>query len=93
MTLIIYSKCSDGIIIIADRKESNFSDIGETTKKYYLPDNQEFLFAMAGDSDRIDTVVSDLKQDQTITLTNVRTRLAQIMKESPDFGGEIKFSN
>lgn len=93
MTLIIYSKCSDGIIIIADRKESNFSDIGETTKKYYLPDNQEFLFTMAGDSDRIDTVVSDLKQDQTITSTNVRTRLTEIMKESPDFGGDIKFSN
>lgn len=93
MTLIIYSKCSDGIIIIADRKESNFSDIGETTKKYYLPDNQEFLFAMAGDSDRIDTVVSDLKQDQTITSTNVRTRLSEIMRESPDFGGDIKFSN
>ena len=42
MTLIIYAKCSDH-----DRKEM---DMQINVKKYYIPKNDEFTLALAGES-------------------------------------------
>ena len=92
MTLIIYLRCQNGTIIIADRKQSNVSEASEITKKYYMPDNEEFIFSMSGDADRIDTIVNELKKDQTINFESIRPQLHKIMRESPDFGGDIKIS-
>lgn len=92
MTLIIYVKCVDGIIVILDRKESDFSSFGQITKKYHLPANQEFLLALAGDSDRIETIVSALISDSIIDGENIRQKLSEIIHASPNFGGEVKSS-
>ncbi len=86
MTLIIYIKCADAIIAILDRKETNTSDVGQTTKKYYFPSNQEFLLALAGESIRIDTIVSDLQIDQSINSTTIRKKLYEIIEKSPILG-------
>ena len=92
MTLIIYLRCQNGTIIIADRKQSNVSEASEITKKYYIPDNEEFLFSMSGDADRIDIIVNELKKDQTINSESIRPQLDKIMRESPDFRGDVKIS-
>ena len=86
MTLIIYIKCADAIIAILDRKETNTSDVGQTTKKYYFPSNQDFLLALAGESIRIDTIVSDLQIDQSINSTTIRKKLYEIIEKSPILG-------
>lgn len=86
MTLIIYIKCADAIITILDRKETNTSDVGQTTKKYYLPSNQEFLLALAGESIRIDTIVSDLQIDPSANSNTIRKKLYEIIEKSPILG-------
>src|SRR3972149_10566779 len=93
MTLIIYLQCTDGTIILTDRKQSNISAASEITKKYYIPNNEQFIFSMSGDADRIDTIVNELKKEQTLNSDTIRQRLDQIMRQSPDFGGEIKISS
>lgn len=85
MTLIIYIKCADATILVLDRKESNTSDVGQITKKYYLPTNLEFVLALAGESIRIDTIVSDLHIDQNVTAENIREKLYDIIEKSPKF--------
>lgn len=92
MTLIIYTKCTDATIAILDRKESNTSDIGQITKKYYLPTNQEFILALAGESIRIDTIVSDLHIDQGVISTEIRKKLYEIIEKSPKIIGTENIS-
>ncbi|RDJ30992.1 MAG: hypothetical protein DWQ18_04665 [Crenarchaeota archaeon] len=93
MTLILYLKCQDAQLIIADRKQTNSSSTSEISKKYYLPKNKEFLLALSGDVDRIFTIINELKSDQTINSDNARIKISQIMQNSPTFGGEIKVSS
>jgi len=88
LTLIIYTKCKDATIVILDRKESNTSEVGQTTKKYYLPTNQEFMLALSGESIRIDTIVSDLQLDQSVDANTIRKKLYEIIKKSPLVGTE-----
>lgn len=86
MTLIIFIQCADAIIVALDRKESNTSDVGQYTKKYYLPTNHEFVLALAGESIRIDTIVSDLHIDQNVTAQTIREKLYEIIESSPQIG-------
>ena len=36
MTLIIYIKCADAVILALDRKEYDISDVGQGVQKYYM---------------------------------------------------------
>jgi len=89
MTLIIFNQCSDGQVIILDRKETNTSSVGQSTKKYFLPKNQEFILALSGDSLRIDTIFSALTLDSSINSENVIAKLDEIIKNSPIFGSGL----
>ena len=93
MTLIIFIKCADASILLLDRKESNASGVGQTTQKYYLPTNREFVLALAGESIRIDTIVSDLHIDQTVTNETIRKKLYDIIENSPQFGNAESISD
>lgn len=93
MTLIIFIKCADAFILLLDRKESNTSSVGQVTKKYYLPTNQEFVLALAGESVRIDTIVSDLHIDQTVTHETIRKKLYEIIEKPPQFGSVESMSS
>ena len=81
MTLIIYLRCNDAQIVALDRQESDSSGVGEFAKKYYIPDNREFIFALAGDSLRIATIVDKLYNDQSVTAATVRKKLAAITEK------------
>ena len=81
MTLIIYLRCNDAQIVALDRQESDSSSVGEFAKKYYLPDNREFIFALAGDSLRIATIVDKLYNDQSVTAVTVREKLTAITEK------------
>lgn len=93
MTLIIFIKCADAVIIALDRKESNTSDVGQITKKYYLPTNHEFILALAGESVRIDTIVSDLHIDQSVTAKTINKKLYEIIEKSPQIGNVESMSS
>ena len=82
MTLIIYLRCNDAQIVALDRQESDSSGVGEFAKKYYIPDNREFIFALAGDSLRIATIVDKLYNDQSVAAATVRERLTAITKKT-----------
>ena len=81
MTLIVYLKCNDAQIVASDRQEFDGSGVGEFVKKYYLPENREFVLALAGDSLRITTIVDKLYRDQSVTADTVGGRLNAITKE------------
>lgn len=93
MTLIIYNKCNDGSVIILDRKETNTSSVGQITKKYYLPRNEEFVLSLAGDSERIDTIVTALTLDKNIDSNSIIRKLDEIIKKAPIFTGDLKESS
>ena len=82
MTLIIYIDCLDGIILASDRKESDISDVGQETQKYYMPTNRDFVLALAGESTRIDMIVSELHKEQTITATTVLDKIHQTIDKT-----------
>ena len=81
MTLIIYLRCNDAQIVALDRQEFDGSGVGEFVKKYYIPENREFVLALAGDSLRITTIVAELYRDQSIAAATVGGRLDAITKE------------
>lgn len=93
MTLIIYIQCNDATIVILDRKESDTSQTGQITKKYYLPTNHDFFLALAGDSIRIDTIRSDLHIDQSIEASSIRNKLYGIIENSPKTGSPESISD
>lgn len=67
MTLIVYAKCADGHILTADRKESDDANLPNPVRKYYMPDNQEFVLSLAGPSIMIDMITNSLHAHQDIT--------------------------
>ena len=78
MTLIVYVKCTDGVIFASDRKESDTSDAGQDAQKYYMPTNKEFVLAMAGEGTRIGIIFGELQRNQD-TAATIRENLHQIM--------------
>ena len=85
MTLIIYVKCTDAVILASDRKESDTSDAGQDARKYYMPTNKEFVLVMAGESIRIGMIFSELQRKQD-TAATIRESLHQII-------GDVKVNN
>ena len=85
MTQIVYVKCTDAVILASDRKESDISDAGQDVQKYYMPTNNEFVLAMAGDSTRIGMILSELQRNQD-TAETIRESLYRII-------GEINLKN
>ena len=79
MTLIIYVRCKDATILALDKKESSTSDAGQGVKKYYMPTNREFVLALAGESARIEMIVSELHKNQDVDSSNVVKELHRIM--------------
>ena len=93
MTLIIFNQCSNGQIVILDRKETNISNVGQITKKYFLSKNQQFILALAGESLRIDTIFSALTRDSIIDSKDVISKLDGIIENSPIFGSGLAESS
>ena len=87
MTLIVYVKCTDGHVLMADRKESDDANLPNPVRKYYMPDNQEFVLALAGSSIIIDMVVDSLHARQDITGEKVVEYLRGV--GSPYFKGNV----
>ena len=87
MTLIVYVKCTDGHILTADRKESDDANLPNPVRKYYMPDNREFVLALAGSSIIIDMVVDSLHARQDITGEKVVESLRGV--DSPYFKGNV----
>lgn len=89
MTLVVFVRCNDGFVIISDRKETNTSNVGQITKKYYLSKNQEFILALAGDSPRIDIIFTSLIIDNSINSNSIISKLDKIIEKAPIFGGGL----
>ena len=87
MTLIMYAKCTDGHILTADRKESDVANLPNPVRKYYMPDNQEFVLALAGSAIIIDMIVDSLHASQDITGEKVVKFLRGV--GSPYFKGNV----
>ncbi len=80
MTLIIYSKCKDAIIIISDKKQNDvISNHSQVIRKYFLPNHQEYVLALAGDGTRVDTITTPLDIEQTST-KNVKEKIRKIVE-------------
>ena len=79
MTLIIYIHCTDAVILASDRKESNVSDVGQAVQKYYMPTNQEFVLALAGEGTRIEMIFSELHRNRNIAAATVLDELHRII--------------
>lgn len=75
MTLIAYAKCTDGQVLAVDRKESDYESMPSPVRKYYLPNNEQFVLALAGPSDMVDMIVDSLHSDQDITGETVKGAL------------------
>ena len=67
MTLIVYTRCTDGQVLVVDRKESDDEGVPSHVRKYYLPNNREYVLALAGNSVMIDMITSSLDSDQGVT--------------------------
>ena len=87
MTLIVYARCTDGHILTADRKESDDANLPNPVRKYYMPNNREFVLALAGSSVIIDMVVDSLHAHQDITGEKVVGSLRDV--DSPYFKGNV----
>ena len=59
MTLIIYAKCIDGVILISDRQASGEGGDKKFVNKIYSPSDKKFILSLAGDGLRIEQVYSD----------------------------------
>ena len=81
MTLIVYVKCTDAIVLVSDRKESDVFGAGQDVQKYYMPTNKEFVLAMAGDGIRIEMILGEL-QRKHYTAETVRDGLHQIIDKT-----------
>ncbi len=81
MTLIIYVKCTDAIVLVSDKKESDVFGAGQNVQKYYMPTNKEFVLALAGDGARIEMILSEL-QRKHYTANTVRDGLHQIIDKT-----------
>ena len=82
MTLIAYVRCKDGTVLASDKKETYISDVGQIVRKYYLSTDREFVLAMAGDSIRIDMIVSELSRNKDITSITAVDRLHEIIEKT-----------
>ena len=78
MTLIVYAKCTDGHILVTDRKESDDANLPNPVRKYYMPDNKEFVLSLAGSSIMIDMVTNSLHAHQDITGETVMGSLRDV---------------
>lgn len=87
MTLIVYARCTDGHILTADRKESDGGNLPNPVRKYYMPNNHEFVLALAGSSIIIDMVVDSLHARQDITGENVVESLRDV--DDSHFKGNV----
>lgn len=80
VTLIIYSKCSDATIIISDKKQNDaIANHSQVIRKYFLPNHQEYVIALAGDGTRADTITTPLEIEQT-SADNVREKIQSIVE-------------
>lgn len=80
VTLIIYSKCADATIIISDKKQNDaISNHSQVIRKYFLPNHQEYVMALAGDGTRADTITTPLEIEQT-SADNVREKIQSIVE-------------
>lgn len=93
MTLIIFNKCTNGLILILDRKETDTTGIGQTTKKYFRSQNDEFILALAGSTLRIDTIFTALTLDKSIDSKSITTQLDEIIKRIPIISGDLMESS
>ena len=91
MTLIIYAKCSDATILILDRKEMETANFGQSVKKYYIPKNNKFTLALAGESIMIDSIISKIRTDNNIN--SIVDKLYEISKDVPLVSGGPKICN
>lgn len=93
MTLIIYLKCADSIIIISDKKQNDpIANHSQIIRKYFLPDHQEYVIALSGDGTRIDTITTPLDIEQT-TADNVKEKIKNIVElpKQPNLGSSDGF--
>ena len=91
MTLIIYAKCSDATILILDRKEMETANFGQSVKKYYIPKNNKFTLALAGESIMIDSIISKIRTDNNIN--SIVDKLYELSKNVPLVSGGPKICN
>ena len=61
MTLILFAKCNEGFLLIADKQGS--VDGGEklSVQKIFSPKSRKYILALAGDGNRIEQIYSMLK--------------------------------
>lgn len=88
MTLIIYSKCVDATIIISDKKQNDpMSNHSQVIRKYFLPNHQEYIIALAGDGTRVDTITTPLDIEQT-SADNIKEKIRSIVEipKGPNLG-------
>jgi len=80
VTLIIYSKCADATIIISDKKQNDvIANHSQVIRKYFLPNHQEYVIALAGDGTRVDTITTPLDIEQT-SADNVKKKIQSIVE-------------
>jgi len=61
MTLILYAKCKEGFVLIADKQGSLIGGEKMVVKKIFTSKNKKYILALAGDGSRIEQIYSMLK--------------------------------
>ena len=97
MTLIIFSRYKDGIIIISDRQGSLSTGERRSVKKIYVHKNKEYYLSLAGDASRIEQIYFILDQF-SISKNELRTKLKSFIdqtyfKTSQDVEGILLIKN
>ena len=97
MTLIIFSRYKDGIIIISDRQGSLSTGERRSVKKIYSHKNKDYYLSLAGDASRIEQIYFILDQF-SISKNELRTKLKSFIdqtyfKTSEDIEGVLLIKN
>ena len=82
LTLIIYAKCRDGIILISDRQASNGEGEKKIVNKIYSSSNKKLILAFAGDGLRIENIYSTFDADPHLKDGDVINIMKSILSSS-----------
>lgn len=80
MTLLIFYKCSDGFIIISDRKETESHGSGNEVPKYYQSENDDVYLVLAGSGLQSKILFSSLSTMHDINSQNAVSKISEFIQ-------------
>lgn len=83
MTLLIFASCSDGFVIVSDRKQTYDLNLGAEFTKCLLSRNEDFFIALAG-INNLPKVLLDRLNSTSINSQNVESEIRSIVSSYHD---------